>query len=194
MAKSGRKRNLNVKRTPSGRASRAGAVPANMEAILLRMKMFGLSEKDARDQKAGTFIGRLNLTDKKALISNAQYDAAVAYLDAYGKYKRAIGAPDALKQSGGVGGGENTDDYARWCKKAIEDYLGPKRDGNGGVMGAVRAEQEIHTGANLYAALDYLVCRDEQHWHMVGDCRIALNALAHHFGLMGKTKRMQLAA
>jgi hypothetical protein len=184
MAK-GRKRNINVKRTPSGRASRAGAVPANMEAILLRMKMFGLSEKDARDQKAATFIGRLNLTDKKALISNAQYDAATAFLEVYDKYKRAIGAPDALKQSGGVGGGESTDEYASWCQRAKANY--------DAAIAAIRAEQEIHTGANMYAALDYLVCRDEQHWHMVGDVRLALNALAHHFGLQSKVKIKEAA-
>ncbi|MFC3706056.1 hypothetical protein ACFOOL_14985 [Devosia honganensis] len=167
-----------------------------MDAILLRMKMFGLSEKDARDQKAATFIGRLNLTDKKALISNAQYDAAVEFLAVYDKYKRAISAPDGTKQSGGAGGGVETEDYARWCKRAIEAYMGPNRDGQGGVMGAIAAEQGLHRnrGANLYAALDYIVCRDEQHWHMVGDVRLALNALAHHFGLLGKTKKEPLAA
>ncbi|MEO9297581.1 hypothetical protein [Devosia alba] len=187
MAK-GRPRKIGVKRTASGRATRAGAVPANMEAILRRMKMFGLSEKDARDQKAATFIGRLNLTDKKALISNAQYDAAISFLEVYDKYKRAIGAPDALKQSGGVGSGDNTEDYARWCQNAKARY-------NAAMM-AIRDEQEVLTnrGANLYAALDYIVCRDEQHWHMVGDCRLALNALAHHFGLLGKTKRLTMAA
>ena len=188
MAK-GRPRKTGVKRTPSGRATRAGAVPANMDAILLRMRMFGLSEKDARDQKAATFIGRLNLTDKKALISNAQYDAAVAFLEVYDRYKRAIGAPDASKQSGGVGGGESTDEYATWCQNAKAKY--------DAAIEAVRYEQGLHInrGANLYAALDYLVCRDEQHWHMVGDCRLALNALAHHFGLMGKrAKPMQMAA
>ncbi len=187
MAK-GRPRKMGVKRTASGRATRAGAVPANMEAILLRMKMFGLSEKDARDQKAATFIGRLNLTDKKSLISNAQYDAAVAFLEVYDKYKRAIGAPDASKQSGGVGGGEATEDYARWCQAAKTKY--------DAAIEAIRVEQGIYEnrGANLYAALDYLVCRDEQHWHMVGDCRLALNALAHHFGLQSKPKKLKLAA
>lgn len=186
MAK-GRKRNVNVKRTPSGRASRAGAVPANMEAILLRMKMFGLSEQDARDQKAGTFIGRMNLMDKKALISNAQYDAAVEFLEVYDKYKRAIGAPDATKQSGGVGGGESNEDYARWCQNAKAKY--------DAAIEAVRTEQGIieNRGANLYAALDYLVCRDEQHWHMVGDVRLALNALAHHFGLQSRSKIKEAA-
>lgn len=162
----------------------------------MRMKMFGLSETDARDQKAGTFIGRMNLMDKKSLISNAQYDAAVEYIRIYEQYKRAISAPDALKQSGGTSGAAGSEEYERWCQKSIEAYMGPKRDGLGGVMGAIRLEQGIHEnrGCNLYAALDYLVCRDEQHWHMVGDCRIALNALAHHFGLMGKSKGNAMAA
>ena len=44
----------------------------------------------------------MNLTDKKALISNAQYDAAMAYLELRDRYMRAISAPDASKQSGGA--------------------------------------------------------------------------------------------
>jgi hypothetical protein len=188
MARAGRKRAINVKRTPSGRASRAGAEPANLEPILLRMKMFGLSEQDARDQKAATFIGRLNLMDKKTLISNAQYDAAVEFQEVYDRYKRAIAAPDASKQSGGVSAGMDSDEYARWCHSAKARY--------NAAIDAVRAEQGLfeNRGANLYAAVDYLVCRNEQHWHMVGDVRIALNALAHHFGLLGKTKLKQEAA
>ena len=187
MAK-GRKRNINVKRTPSGRASRAGAVPANMEAILLRMKMFGLSEKDARDQKAATFIGRMNLTDKKALISIAQYDAAIAYLQLGDRYMRAISAPDASKQSGGATAGMSSDDHAAWCQNAKAKY--------DAAQAAVMLEQGLHEnrGANMFAALDYIVVRDEQHWHMVGDCRLALNALAHHFGLLSKPKKQQMAA
>lgn len=159
-----------------------------MEPILLRMKMYGLSEQDARDQKAATFVGRMNLTDKKSLISNAQYDAAVEFLAIYDKYKRAISAPDALKQSGGVTGGASGEDYERWCSGAKARY--------NAAIEAIRVEQGLHEnrGSNLYAALDYIVCRDEQHWHMVGDARLALNALAHHFGLLGKAKREPLAA
>ena len=188
MAKTGRPRKSNVKRTKSGRASRAGAVPANMEAILTRMRIFGLSEQDARDQKAATFVGRMNLMDKKALISDAQYDAAIAYLDLRDKYLRAIGAPDASKQSGGATAGMSTDQHSSWCatQKAKFD----------GAVEAVRFEQGLHEnrGANMYAALDYIVVRDEQHWHLVGDCRLALNALAHHFGLLSKPKKHQMAA
>ncbi len=182
MAKVGRPRKIAAKRTKSGRVSRAGALPANIEPILLRMKMYGLSEKDARDQKAGTFIGRLNLMDKKALISNAQYDAASAFLVLYDDYKRAVRSPDASTVSGFSHGVSDDGDYARWCARAVAKY--------DAAIQAVRNEQNLHEnrGANLYAALDYLVCRDEQHWHMVGDARLALNALVHHFGLAVKRK------
>lgn len=181
----GRKRKIGIKRTASGRASRAGAEAANLEPILTRMRMFGLSEKDARDQKASTFVGRLQL---QKVISAQQYDAAVEYLRVYDAYKRAIKAPDASRSSGGVGGGDNTVDYERWCHSVIGKYDGATE--------AIRSEQNLHEnrGSNLYAAIDYIVCRDEQQWHMVGDCRLALNALAHHFGLMSKKRKAQVAA
>ena len=66
----GRKKRAGVKRTASGRPSRAAdAYQENLEPILTRMRLFGLTETDARDQKASTFVGRLQLT--KA-ISQAQ--------------------------------------------------------------------------------------------------------------------------
>lgn len=173
----GRKRKL-AARTKSGRLSRAGAVDANIEPILTRMRLFGLTEADARDQKAASFIGRLNL---QKIISAPQYDAAVEYLRVYGAYKRAIKAPDALRSSDGVGGDHgDTESYERWCKTVVAKHTA--------AIDAVRSEQNIlrNRGFNLYAALDYIVGRDQEMWHMVPDCRIALNALAHHFGLVGK--------
>lgn len=170
---SGRKRKAGVKRTASGRVSRAqDAQQENLEPILTRMRLFGLTEKDARDQKASTFIGRLQLT--KA-ISQAQYDAAQEYLSVYEAFQRAVKSPDALRSSNGGGDQGESDSYASWCAKAIERKETADK--------AVMAEQCIiaNRGRNLIAALDYLVRRGEQHWHLVGDCRLALNALAHHF-------------
>jgi len=169
----GRKKSPGVKRTASGRKSRAAsAYQENLEPILTRMRLFGLSEKDARDQKASTFIGRLQLT--KA-ISQAQYDAAQEYLQIYEAFQRAIKAPDALRSSNGGGDQGESDTYAAWCNNAIIRYERAKR--------AVMDEQctLANRGRNLFAGLDYVVCRGEEHWHLVGDCRLALNALVHHF-------------
>lgn len=176
MARAGRKRKEGAVRTTSGRISRAAsAYQENIEPILTRMRQFGLSEKDARDQKASTFVGRLQLT---RVLSQPQYDAALEFFQLHDRYKRAISAPDGLKVSGGAGGGDETESHAAWCRSMIVQF--------DRAYAAVRDEQNLHEnrGANLYAALDYVVLRDQQMWHMVGDCRLALNALAHHFGIV----------
>jgi hypothetical protein len=178
MAKAGRKKIAGVKRTASGRRSRAAsAYEENVEPILTRMRMFGLSEADARDQKAATFIGRLQLTK---VLSQPQYDAAQQFLSVYEAYQRAIKAPAALRSSAGGGDQGESESYARWCRGAIDRY--------DAAIEAVRFDQNLHEnrGSNLYAALDYIVARDQQLWHMVGDARLALNALAHHFGIVRK--------
>lgn len=169
-----RKKQAGVKRTASGRKSRASdAYQENLEPILTRMRLFGLTEKDARDQKASTFVGRLQLT--KA-ISQAQYDAAQQWLDIREHYQRAIKSPDALRSSGGGGDAGESPSYSAWCQQAIKRYDAAQK--------AVMTEQLLfaNRGRNLIAGLDYVVSRNEIHWHLVGDCRLALNALAHHFG------------
>jgi hypothetical protein len=151
------------------------------------MKVFGLTEKEARDQKAATYVGRLclagirNTTDG---ITDAQYDAAIAWKEAYEQFQRAVKSPDALRS--GVGGGDQGEsaDYARRCRAAIKKWEG--------IEAAVRLEQGFHEnrGANMWAALDYLVGRDQQHPHMVGDLRLALNAIGHHLGMIQRPKRL----
>jgi len=181
----GRKRKTGVKRTASGRPSRAAdAYQENLEPILTRMRLFGLTEKDARDQKASTFIGRLQLT--KA-VSQAQYDAAQTWLEVREHYQRAIKSPDALRSSGGGGDGGESPSYASWCQQAIKRYDAAQK--------AIMAEQKVYAnrGRNLFAAVDYVVGRNEAHWHLVGDCRLALNALAHHFSGK-KVKRLDDAS
>lgn len=181
---SGRKRKVGAKRTPSGRLSRAsGAYQENIEPILTRMRIFGLSEVDARDQKAATFLGRLQL---QKIISHAQYDAGVEYLRIYEAYQRAVKSPNSMRTGSGGDGGEEPNDYADRCRRAVA-----KHDQS---VDAIRAEQNLHEhrGANFYAAVDYIVTRDAEMWHMVGDLRLALNSLAHHFGLMGKGKRQPI--
>lgn len=174
----GRKRQNGVKRTASGRKSRAAdAYQEHADAIATRMRLFGLSEQDARDQKAATFLGRLYLTGilGKKPGADAMWEAAQELLRLRDAYKRAIKAPDALRDSTGAGGdlGE-TDAYATWCKGAIGRYEAAIR--------AVTDENATlqHRHCALYAALDYIVFRDEPHQNLVGDCRIALNAVHHH--------------
>jgi hypothetical protein len=174
-----RKKQAGVKRTASGRKSRASdAYQEHIEAIQTRIRLFGLTEQDARDQKAATYLGRLYLTGalgKDPAAKNAMWEAAQELLRFRDAYKRAMKAPDALKNSTGSGGDmEETETYATWCHGAINRYVD--------AMNAITAENALHAnrGANLHAAIDYIVFRNEEWPHMVGDVRIALNAVAHH--------------
>lgn len=180
-----RKRQTGVKRTASGQKSRAkDAYNEHLDPILTRMRLFGLNEKDARDQKAETVIGRMLLTGQLGKLPHSEimYNAAVAYLACKHEFQRAVKSPDALRSGTGDSGGEGDEvEYARRCNSAIAKWEAVNK--------AVQEEQAIHRHANMYAALDYIVCRNEDFAHMYGDCRLALNAVAHHFGMMGKVKR-----
>lgn len=182
-----RPRKSGVKRTKSGRASRARAYTENTEAFALRQRMFGLSEQDARDQKAATYVGRLSLANRKNNadgITEAQYNAAQDYLKAYEAFQRAIKSPDALRAGEGAAGGPESEGYADWCHRAVARFEAMQK--------AIQYEQCLHRnrGANMFAALDYLLVRDEQHPHMIGDLRLALNAIGHHLGTIPKPKRV----
>jgi hypothetical protein len=190
----GRKRAVGVKRTASGRRSRAkDAYQEHVEAIEARRRLFGLSEQDARDQKAACFLGRLYLTDAlgkrgKEPAPDNMWDAAQELLRMRDAFKRAIKAPDALRNSTGSGGDmEETESYAIWCKSVIARYEAAIR--------AITAENALHQhrGSNLHAAIDYIVFRDQEMHHLVGDVRIALNAVHHHLtgGRKSRHKRHQ---
>ncbi|MET0438248.1 MAG: hypothetical protein ABW043_12230 [Devosia sp.] len=181
MAK-GRPRKSNVRRTKSGAISRAaGAYHDNEDGIALRMRVFGLTEIEARDQKAATYVGRLCLAGNRNStdgISAAQYDAAVAYLEAQQNFKRAVKSPDALSTGTGGASGPDGAGYDTWCQRAIAKWES--------IEAAIQTEQGFHEnrGANMWAALDYLLSRDQALPHMIGDLRLGLNAVGHHLGII----------
>lgn len=176
--KAGRKRKPNAARTAGGRISRAhAALNENAAPLAVRQRMFDLTEANARDQKAATFVGRLCLMGTKTGgIDEGQYEAAIEYKRQRDAYRRALSAPDSLSNASRGGTVERGDEeHAAWCKAVIAKYEGSQR--------AVMAEQcvLINRGMNLIAALDYLVLRDQQLSHMIGDLRVALNALVRHY-------------
>lgn len=174
MTMKGRKRKSGVKRTASGRPSRAkSAYAENVDSILVRMRLYGLSEVNARDQKAATVIGRLLLKER---VSEREYSAAQDFIKLREHYQRAIKSPDALRTASDRAEGAETEAYEEWCRMAIKRYEA--------AVAAVRAEQNrAGLRANLYAALDYIVCRDQEFPHMIADAGRALHALAGHFGI-----------
>jgi hypothetical protein len=159
-----------VARNDNGRTSRSTR-PAEAPDKLgkeTRMRLHGVSAENANQPEAATVIGRLYLSRE---ITKAQYEALVRYFTARARYMLAIMAPDSLRSKGGAGAGISVDEgdeaaMSSWKK----------------IITAVREAQNYSSG-NLYAALEYLVVKDESFPHMVGDLRVSANALCRHFGI-----------
>lgn len=187
------------KRTPSGRLSRAGRRPALDEHRLgvdARMRRYGLTEAEARDQRAATVVGRLRLLGERSEragtivvtggddgtgwlavpgISARMYEAAVTALGAYEAMRRALKSPGAVTGQGEGGAAPETAAYAEWARRAIEAWE---------VVGFVVAGANAAPAGrrmSCWAALDLIVLRDEDMPHLVPDLKVALEALATHF-------------
>lgn len=175
--KRGRSKMIGAPREPNGRISRSGIDHGSADIIALesRARRTGLSLGQAKDQKAGTFIGCLNLIGARDGLSDDQYNAAVAYRDLRESYLRAIKAPNAIVDNHipGSAGDEVSDGYIEWSKAVRDRYSECQKM-------LIKAQQENRT-ENLYAALDYAVVRDERYHYMLGALRIACNHLARFF-------------
>lgn len=143
-----------------------------------RERIFGVKPQQSRDQKAGSAIGRYCL---QGLITQAQYDAAMLFLESYHRNLRAIDAPpqpgavDLNATHGRPVGLENVKQLTKW------------RTEHKATLAAIQAKQnEIRFMGNLYGALYAVVIRDVELEHLLGDCRIALNSLIKHYRLDGK--------
>jgi len=183
----GRKRKTG-KREPNGKLSRRtserqarrtvdeqAAMHVAKEA---RQRVFGISVEASGTELAGTVCGRLLL---QGSLTQQQMDAAKAFADTYAGYQRAMDSPrppKAVEIGGATGRGSLLDVSPEQAKLARKRW-------DAAVRVLVEANM-YHRAATLYAAADYLVLRDEMHGHMVGDLRLALNALARHYGLVAR--------
>ncbi|GHA15241.1 hypothetical protein GCM10007989_07500 [Devosia pacifica] len=184
MSKRGRPRKANAKRTPSGQISRAASAYAeNEDPIRIRMQHLGLTEKEARDQKAASVHGIMKLRKK---IDDQQYDAGEAALVVRDAYLRAIRAPDSLAATSGSSSTDLDDEtYAERCNRARSKYADMQR--------AIHDAQAVHRHTNLWAALDLMLYRNEYYEHMEGDFSTVLRVLSVHFGLTKNRKSGPLA-
>lgn len=179
----GRPRIEGVAREPNGRISRSGIrhEPADVVALEARRRIWGLTEKEVKDQMAATFVGRLRLLNKRTQgeegISQAQYDASQSYLALREAYLRAIQAPGRLIDAEGTGATLSEDEYEDWVRRTKEAWKECSR--------SIMEAQCFYRHENLFAALDLCVVRDEPHEHLVGSLRTVLNYLARHFKVPG---------
>jgi hypothetical protein len=146
-----------------------------------RVRLHGLEPEVSRDQRAGSFAGRLCMSGE---ITTTQYEAAMIYLEDHRNNLMAIRAPrdpsgvDLNRVQGGSGDAENVEFYrratTRWrdATKAVQER-----------------QNELRGGGALIAALDTCLVRDAECHHMVGWLREGLNSLVRHYGLGGERSR-----
>jgi hypothetical protein len=175
--KRGRPAMTGVPREPNGRVSRSGIdhEPANVVALDARRRHLGITMEQAKDQKAGTFIGYLSILGRVDGLSREQYEAAQNYINLRQAYLRAIGAPGRVidMEGNAVPSSEVTEAYEDWVANTKESYANC-RD-------AIQNAQNENRSCNLWAALDLVLERDERLFHMIGDTRILCNALCKFF-------------
>lgn len=178
----GRPRLEGIVREPNGRPSRAKKPREAIDrlAIEMRAKHTGLSEMDAKDPRASTYIGRLFIAGiNKGGISEDQYNAALKFIEVDNNYKKALLSPAAYYDE--LNGSANPDGNEAFCKRAKKQYLAAR--------GAIQEAQFDNRIDNLYAALQYIVLEDREMPHLVGAVRLVLNALNKHFSNFNKSPR-----
>lgn len=166
-------------REPNGRLSRRAEATserrANTErdvmrpAIEARMRVFGISEADARRQEGGTVIGRML---QRGDITTDQHRAAERYAEVCNANSRALGATPVTGHPPREGNGEG--DYAEFCANSRRAYET--------MMAVIQVACHEQRSQNIIAAMDIFIIRDIHGGHMVGDLRLGLNCLHRHFG------------
>lgn len=171
--KRGRPKVEDVAREPNGRISRS-VNDNNTDEIARRAERLGLTVVQARDQKAATFIGYLNLLGRVDGISDEQYEAALKFLDLRRSYLLAIKAPNAERSDEGTGNtnSEVSDSYVDWCRETIERHKNCRN--------AIQTAQN-ESRQNLWAAADLCLIQGHRMLHMIGDVRTLCNALIQFF-------------
>lgn len=194
MAKRGPKRKP-VPREPNGRAMRSE--PADRLALETRarhlMDRWGICDKikvDIADLETGeltkqeqivpisrqaatnpllsTFVGTLYYTKD---ISQVQYEASQTYIKMVNQERKRIASKDThYEPPESLSEAKSQDEMDTASRAQAERY--------GELQKAIQAAQNHHRG-NLWTALSHCVLRDEPLHHMVGDLRLALNAVDH---------------
>ena len=176
------------KRTASGRLSKSnGEVIARLAAVHdqqeretlsvgleARARVFGIDPRHSRDQMAGSVVGRLTMQGD---LSREQYDAAQSWLSTLRAYRQAISAPRGMGavDLNAVRGDATDVESVGWYDRCCERMRAARA--------AIQQEQDaLRLKANLWAAVDLMLDGDLMLPHLIGDLRLALNALAHHYG------------
>lgn len=181
MARPGRKRKIGVKREANGKPSRAGVKLTNEQenmraAVEYRQRVFGVSAKDAMDQKACTLIGRLCL---QGVISESQWQAGENWLQLTNAMSAALQSPRGFKTAGAGSAMSLSEELEAAKFQATKQAFDKAND-------AIEDHAPVEERkARLIAMRTFLVDEIDQP-QMHGTLRTALNGLVKHFGLEGR--------
>ena len=172
-----------TRREPNGRLSRRAADVRDRDyrnaqeamsvAVAARARHTGLPEdvvsrNVAGQPNAGTVHGVMTLRHE---MTREQWEAAEWYIGTRSAWLRSIQARDT--SPGQYPSGEPDEAaYARWCRSIAETW--------DAVQDCLR-DCAVEARSPVQAALDVMLLRNQHMPHMVGDLRLALNAIHRRF-------------
>ena len=153
-------------------------------AIDARRRHFGVTAKQAKDERLGTALGRLAFWE---MISETQYQAGLAFGQLYRDHHATVGLPSPSPRSvagllinEGIFG-------ATPCEPVLEVIEKVKRRFREAtaILDSCDREQRISTGKRPTLLVYQIICTDQDAMHWVeediGNLRVALNALVRLF-------------
>jgi len=182
----GRKRKPG-KRYPCGKRTSAELEKDIMQtAIEARQRHYGVTAKQARDERLGTAFGRLAW---QGTITSAQYEAGGEFGELYRRHHMVIGLPlpsprsvAGLLVSGGVFGGSASEPDAD-----LVERLRRRFDAATDALDQCDRDHRLSPGRRPALLIYRVVCVDEdtKMWPAedLGNLRVALNALVRVFKL-----------
>ena len=182
----GRKRKPG-KRYACGKRVRAETERDAMSTVIdARRRHFGVTAKQAKDERLGTALGRLAFRE---LISEKQYQAGIVFGELYVQHQAVMGLPSPSPKSvagvlinGGIFGASPTEPVQEVIEKLKRRFADAA-----GTLDACDREQRMSMGRRPTLLIYRVICTDEDamRWgeEDIGNLRIALNALLRLFRL-----------
>ena len=182
----GRKRKPG-KRYPCGKRTRQELEKDAMSvAIAARRRHFGVTAKQAKDERLGTALGRLAFRE---MISETQYQAGVAFAQLYRDHHATVGLPSPSPRSvagllinEGIFGASPSEPVLEVIEKVKRRFADATS-----VLDACDREQRMSAGKRPTLLVYQIICTDQDalHWGEddIGNLRVALNALVRLFRL-----------
>jgi len=155
-------------------------------AVDARRRHFGVTAKQAKDERLGTALGRLAFRE---LISETQYQAGVIFAELYQQHHAVFGLPSPSPRSvagllineGIFGAGSSVP--ALEVVEKLKRRFGEATD----ALDVCDREQRMSRGRRPTLLVHRVICIDEDalHWpeEDIGNLRVALNALVRVFRL-----------